>query len=100
MLAEVTGGTINPSDGVSLLRQSLPGDAVTEAEVLEIDRATETVEATLGGVSGTRTSSCDQLVIALGQAVGSSRTPGLAACALLMKDPMDPPASTLVAKIH
>jgi NADH dehydrogenase FAD-containing subunit len=100
LLAEVSGGTINPSDGVSLLRQSLPVDAVTEADVLEIDCATETVEATLGGASRTRTSSCEQLVIALGQAVASSRTPGLAACALVMKDPMDPPASTLVVKIH
>ena len=89
LLAEIAGGSINPSDGVTPLRRFLPGVAVMVAEVLEIDLAAKTVAVTLGPDSGIRTIPYDQLVIALGQVVDLSRTPGLADSALVMKDLMD-----------
>ena len=89
LLAEIAGGSINPGDGVTPLRRFLPGVAVMVAEVLEIDLAAKTVEVTLGRDSGIRTIAYDQLVIALGQVVDLSRTPGLADSALVMKDLMD-----------
>lgn len=89
LLAEIAGGSINPGDGVTPLRRFLPGVAVMVAEVREIDLGAKKVAVTLGRDSGIRTVPYDQLVIALGQVVDLSRTPGLADRALVMKDLMD-----------
>jgi NADH:quinone reductase (non-electrogenic) len=89
LLAEIAGGSINPSDGVTPLRRFLPGVEVMVAEIREIDLAAKSVEVTLGRAGGIRTVPYDQLVIALGQVVDLSRTPGLADRALVMKGVMD-----------
>jgi NADH:ubiquinone reductase (H+-translocating) len=89
LLPEVAGGSINPGDGVTPLRRFLPGVAVMVAEVREIDLGAKAVHVTLGRDSEIRTVPYDQLVIALGQVVDLSRTPGLADRAFLMKDVMD-----------
>jgi NADH dehydrogenase len=89
LLPEIAGGGINPGDGVTPLRRFLPGVAVMVAEVREIDLRAKTVHVTVGRDSGIRTVSYDQLVIALGQVVDLSRTPGLADRALVMKDVID-----------
>jgi NADH:quinone reductase (non-electrogenic) len=89
LLAEIAGGSINPGDGVTPLRRFLPGVAVMVAEVREIDLGAKTVAVTLGRDRRLRTVPYDQLVIALGQVVDLSRTPGLADRALVMKDVMD-----------
>ena len=89
LLAEIAGGSINPADGVTPLRRFLPGVAVMVAEVREIDLGAKTVAVTLGSDRGITTVSYDQLVIALGQVVDLSRTPGLAERAFVMKDVMD-----------
>jgi NADH dehydrogenase len=89
LLPEIAGGSINPGDGVTSLRRFLPGVAVMVAEVRGIDFETKTVHVTIGRDSGIRTVSYDQLVIALGQVVDLSRTPGLADRALVMKDVID-----------
>ncbi len=89
LLAEIAGGSINPADGVTPLRRFLPGVAVMVAEIREIDLGAKTVHVTLSRESGIRTVPYDQLVIALGQVVDLSRTPGLADRALVMKDVMD-----------
>jgi NADH dehydrogenase len=89
LLPEIAGGSINPGDGVTPLRRFLPGVAVMVAEVREIDLAAKSVHVTIGRDSGIRTIFYDQLVIALGQVVDLSRTPGLADRALVMKDVID-----------
>jgi NADH dehydrogenase len=89
LLPEIAGGSINPGDGVTPLRRFLPGVAVMVAEVREIDLGAKTVNVTLGRAGGIRTVPYDQLVIALGQEVDLSRTPGLADRALVMKGVMD-----------
>jgi len=89
LLPEIAGGSINPGDGVTPLRRFLPGVAVMVAEIRELDLGAKTVHVTLGGEPGIRTVPYDQLVIALGQVVDLSRTPGLADRALVMKDVMD-----------
>jgi NADH:ubiquinone reductase (H+-translocating) len=89
LLAEIAGGSINPADGVTPLRRFLPGIAVMVAEVREIDLGAKTVAVTLGRDRGITTVPYDQLVIALGQVVDLSRTPGLADRAFVMKDVMD-----------
>ncbi len=89
LLAEIAGGSINPGDGVTPLRRFLPGVAVMVAEVREIDLGAKTVHVTLGRAGGIRTVPYDQLVIALGQEVDLSRTPGLADRALVMKGVID-----------
>ena len=89
LLPEIAGGSINPGDGVTPLRRFLPGVAVMVAEIREIDLGAKTVHVTLSRESGIRTVPYDQLVIALGQVVDLSRTPGLADRALVMKDVLD-----------
>jgi NADH dehydrogenase len=89
LLAEIAGGSINPADGVTPLRRFLPGVAVMVAEVREIDLGAKTVAVTLGRDRGITTVPYDQLVIAVGQVVDLSRTPGLADRAFVMKDVMD-----------
>ncbi len=89
LLAEIAGGSINPGDGVTPLRRFLPGVSVMVAEVRAIDLEGKKVEVTLDRGSGIRTVAYDQLVIALGQVVDLSRTPGLADSALVMKDLVD-----------
>ncbi len=89
LLPEIAGGSINPGDGVTPLRRFLPGVSVMVAEIREIDLGAKTVHVTVGRDSGIRTVAYDQLVIALGQVVDLSRTPGLADRALVMKDVLD-----------
>jgi NADH:quinone reductase (non-electrogenic) len=89
LLAEIAGGSINPADGVTPLRRFLPGVAVIVAEVRKIDLTAKTVAVALGPGRGITTVPYDQLVIALGQVVDLSRTPGLAERAFVMKDVMD-----------
>ena len=89
LLAEIAGGSINPGDGVTPLRRFLPGVTVMVAEVREIDLGAKTVAVTLGRDRGITTVPYDQLVIALGQVVDLSRTPGLAERAFVMKDVID-----------
>ena len=71
------------------LRRFLPGVTVMVAEVRGIDLAAKTVHVTLGRDRQITTVPYDELVIALGQVVDLSRTPGLADRAFTMKDVMD-----------
>lgn len=89
LLPEIAGGSINPSHGVTPLRRFLPGVVVMVAEIREIDLTAKTVGVTPPQAGAIRTVAYDQLVIALGQVVDLSRTPGLADRALVMKDVLD-----------
>lgn len=89
LLPEVTGGGINPSDAVIPLRLFLPGVTVRVAQARKIDLAAKTVHVTHGGGSEITQVGYAQLVIALGQVVDLSRTPGLSDRALVMKDVID-----------
>lgn len=89
LLPEVAGGNVHPSDAVSPLRLFLPGVTVRVAEVRKIDFAAKTVHVTAGRDREVALVRYDQLVIALGQVVDLSRTPGLAERALVMKDVTD-----------
>ncbi len=89
LLSEVAGGSIQPADAVSPLRAFLPGVAVRVAEVRRIDVAAKSVHVTIGRGEEITTVPYDQLVIAVGQIVDLSRTPGLADRALVMKDVTD-----------
>lgn len=89
LLPEVAGGGIHPSDAVIPLRLFLPGIDVQVAEVRKIDLPAKAVHVTDGAGGEIRTVAYDHLVIALGQVVDLSRTPGLAERALVMKDVAD-----------
>jgi NADH dehydrogenase len=89
LLSEVAGGSIQPADAVSPLRLFLPGARVRVAEVRKVDFSAKTVHVTVGRGDEITTVPYDQLVIALGQIVDLSRTPGLSDRALVMKDVMD-----------
>ncbi|MBK8209863.1 MAG: FAD-dependent oxidoreductase [Rhodospirillales bacterium] len=89
LLPEVAGGGVHPSDAVSPLRLYLPSVKVRIAEVRKIDFTTNTVHVTAGRDREIAIVHYDQLVIALGQEVDLSRTPGLAERALVMKDIVD-----------
>lgn len=89
LLPEIAGGSINPSDGVTPLRRFLPGVRFMAGEVQQIDLAAKTVTLTLGRSALLVTLPYDQLVIALGQVVDLSRTPGLGDRAFVMKDVVD-----------
>ncbi len=89
LLPEIAGGSINPGDGVVPLRRFLPGIEVMVAEVREIDLRSKNVQVSLGSDTGLEPVPFDQLVIALGQVVDLSRTPGLADRAFVIKDVMD-----------
>jgi NADH:ubiquinone reductase (H+-translocating) len=89
LLPEVAGGSIHPADAVSPLRLFLPGVSVRVADVRKIDVSTKTVHMTAGHDPEITVVPYDQLVIALGQVVDPSRTPGLAERALVMKDVID-----------
>jgi NADH:quinone reductase (non-electrogenic) len=89
LLSEVAGGSIQPADAVSPLRAFLPGVTVRVAEVRKVDFSAKTVHLTVGRGEEITTVPYDQLVIALGQIVDLSRTPGLSDRALIMKDVMD-----------
>ncbi|MEO1090482.1 MAG: FAD-dependent oxidoreductase [Pseudomonadota bacterium] len=89
LLSEVAGGSIQPADAVSPLRSFLRGISVRVGEVRKVDFATKTVHMNAGSGDEITTVPYDQLVIALGQVVDLSRTPGLADRALVMKDVMD-----------
>lgn len=89
LLSEVAGGSIQPSDSVSPLRAFLPGVKVRVAEIRKIDFAAKTVHVTAGQGNEITIVTYDQLVIALGQVVDLSRTPGLSDRAFVMKDVMD-----------
>jgi len=89
LLSEVAGGSIQPADSVSPLRAFLPGVTVRVAEVRKVDFAAKTIHLTVGRGNEITTVPYDQLVIALGQMVDLSRTPGLSDRAFVMKDVMD-----------
>ena len=89
LLSEVAGGSIQPADAVSPLRLFLPGVRVRVAEVRKVDFSAKTVHLTVGRGDQIKTVPYDQLVIALGQIVDLSRTPGLSDRAFVMKDVMD-----------
>ncbi len=89
LLSEVAGGSIQPADSVSPLRAFLPGVTVRVAEIRKVDFAAKTVHVTAGRGDEITTVPYDQLVIALGQVVDLSRTPGLSERAFIMKDVMD-----------
>jgi NADH dehydrogenase len=74
---------------VSPLRAFLPGVAVRVAEIRKVDFSAKTVHVTAGRGDEIKTVPYDQLVIALGQVVDLSRTPGLSDRALVMKDVAD-----------
>ena len=90
LLPEVAGGSIHPADAVSPLRLFLPGVSVRVADVRKIDFPTKTVHVTAGRDREITVIPYDQLVVALGQVVDLSRTPGLAERALVMKDVLEP----------
>ncbi|MBK8175480.1 MAG: FAD-dependent oxidoreductase [Rhodospirillales bacterium] len=89
LLPEVAGGNIHPADAVSPLRLFLPGVCVRVADARKIDLLTKTVHVTVGRDREITAIPYDHLVIALGQVVDLSRTPGLADRALVMKDVVD-----------
>jgi NADH:ubiquinone reductase (H+-translocating) len=89
LLPEVAGGGIHPADAVSPLRLFLPGVSVRVGEVQEIDFAAKTVHVTARRGREITAVPYDHLVIALGEVVDLSRTPGLADRALVMKDVVD-----------
>lgn len=89
LLPEVAGGGVHPADAVVPLRLFLPGVRVSVAEVRKIDFAAKSVHVTVAHAAGIIQIGYDQLVIALGQTVDLSRTPGLAERALRMKDIAD-----------
>lgn len=89
LLPEVAGGGVHPADAVVPLRLFLPGVRVRVAEVRKIDFAAKTVHVSVAHAAGIVQVEYDQLVIALGQTVDLSRTPGLADRALPMKDIAD-----------
>lgn len=89
LLSEVAGGTITPADAVSPLRRFLSGVGVRVAEIHKVDVAAKTVHVTTGSGDEITAVPYDQLVIAVGQVVDLSRTPGLADRALVMKDVLD-----------
>jgi NADH dehydrogenase len=89
LLPEVAGGNIHPADAVSPLRLFLSGVSVRVAEVRKIDVASKTVHVTADRDREITVVPYDQLVVALGQVVDLSRTPGLADRALVMKDVLD-----------
>lgn len=89
LLPEVAGGGIHPADAVVPLRLFLPGVTVRVAEVRTVDLAKKTVHVAAGRGGEIDQLAYDHLVIALGQVVDLSRTPGLAERALVMKDVTD-----------
>lgn len=89
LLSEVAGGSIRDTDAASPLRAFLPGVRVRVAEIRMVDFAAKTVHVTVGHGDEITTVPYDHLVIALGQIVDLSRTPGLADRALIMKDVAD-----------
>lgn len=89
LLSEVAGGSIQPADSVSPLRAFLAGVRVRVSEIRKIDFSAKTVHVTVGRGTEITTVPYDQLIIALGQVVDLSRTPGLSDRALVMKDVMD-----------
>jgi NADH:quinone reductase (non-electrogenic) len=89
LLSEVAGGSIQPADAVSPLRSFLSGVRVRVAEVRKIDFSAKSVHLTAGRGDEITAVPYDQLVIALGQIVDLSRTPGLSERAFVMKDVMD-----------
>lgn len=89
LLPEVAGGSIHPADAVSPLRLFLPGVSVRVADVRKIDFPAKTVHVTAGRDGEIIVVPYDQLVIALGEVIDLSRTPGLAERALVMKDVVD-----------
>lgn len=89
LLSEVAGGSIQAADAVSPLRAFLPNVAVRVAEIRKVDFDAKTIYLTAGRGEELTTVRYDQLVIALGQIVDLSRTPGLADSALVMKDVLD-----------
>ena len=89
LLPEVAGGGIHPADAVVPLRLFLPGVSVRVAEVRAVDLVNKAVHVTVGRGGEIAQLAYDQLVIALGQVVDLSRTPGLADRALVMKDVTD-----------
>ena len=89
LLSEVAGGSIQAADAVSPLRAFLPDVAVRFADIRKVDFADKKVHVTVGRGDEITTVPYDHLVIALGQIVDLSRTPGLAERALIMKDVMD-----------
>jgi len=89
LLSEVAGGSIQPADAVSPLRAFLHNVRVRVAEVRKVDFSAKTVHVTVGRGDEITTVPYDQLVIALGQIVDLSRSPGLSERAFVMKDVMD-----------
>lgn len=89
LLAEVAGGGVHPADAVVPLRLFLAGVRVSVAEVRKIDFVAKRVHITVAHAAGILEIGFDHLVIALGQVVDLSRTPGLADRALRMKDIAD-----------
>ena len=89
LLPEIAAGSINVEDGVTPLRRFLRGVAVLVAEIRDIDLGTKTVLASPQRAGEIRAVPYDQLVIALGQVVDLSRTPGLAERALVVKGATD-----------
>lgn len=89
LLSEVAGGSIQSADAVSPLRSFLRGVGVRVGEVRKVDVATKTVHVTAGLGDEIAAVSYDQLVIAVGQVVDLSRTPGLAERAFVVKDVID-----------
>lgn len=89
LLPEVAGGSIHPADAVSPLRLFLPGVSVRVADVRKIDFPAKTVHVTASRDGEITIVPYDHLVIALGQVIDLSRTPGLADRALMMKDVVD-----------
>ena len=89
LLPEVAGGSIHPADAVSPLRLFLPGVSVRVADVRKIDFPAKTVHVTASRDGEITIVPYDHLVIALGQVIDLSRTPGLADRGLMMKDVVD-----------
>ena len=89
LLPEVAGGNIHPADAVSPLRLFLPGVSVRVATCGRSTYRRRPCMSPPTAIADITVVPYDQLVIALGQVVDLSRTPGLADRALVMKDVVD-----------
>lgn len=85
LLPEVAAGSITAADAVSPLRFLLKGIAVRKARIAAVDFETKTVIVFQGVQRRPTELQYDHLIVAMGQRVDLSRTPGLTEHALKMK---------------
>ena len=89
LLPEVASGTISAPDAVTPLRHMLPGVKVRMADVVGVDRETQTVHFLQGSKRIPLSAGYDHLVMAIGQKTNLTHTPGFEEHSLRMRDLAD-----------